>query len=733
MTQLEYKTRGMSTPQDKERIYFSCHPADFLLYAESVFSDILEIQNCAIWYNPGSQGFLSEEDMDLNLGQMKLFVIPVTARFLHENNQARDKEFFYAIEHHIPVLPLMQEPGLEREFNYICGDMQCLSRNVGEDGGEIESYQKKLRQYLKTVLLGDRLAGKVREAFAAYIFLSYRKQDRNLARKLIRRIHEREFCRDIAVWYDEFLMPGEDFDDGILTALHNSSIFVMTVTPNLLEKDNYVMRVEYPEAKKQGKYVLPVEMEHTEEKVLQKDYEDIPGLISIEDEKELTEALTQALESIHIPVTVQKNRTQTERKCGQKEDPRHLFYIGLAYLGGIDVEVDQKRALELIRSAAEAGDEPAVRKMVDMYRTGDGVERNYREAIYWQEILAEILAEKYEQQKKEKYRRKYLNALWHLGDYLFQIRDMKRAEKVYRKMLDCAKAALEKDPSFQNRRNLLASCNNIGNLFRMTGRMKEAEEAYLCSLELAKELVRENRTPESRRDLSVAYDKIGNVCQAGDKLNEAASAFEEGLRITQSLAEEAYTVKNRWDLSVSYNKLGNIYRLEGRLEEAEAVYKKSLALISSLVEETRSAAVRRDLSVACEKLGNIFRSKNNLSQAQQQYEKSLKLRIELVCETGTVENRRDLLVAYGKLGNICMARGRLKEAEEAYRSSLGVARALAGETGAMESRRDLATCYEQVGEVLRKLDRKEESEKAFAMSRRILKRIYPPSQEEGHL
>ena len=58
------------------------------------------------------------------------------------------------------------------------------------------------------ILLGEERL----DAFAAKIFLSYRKKDRALARELMRTIHQDPLLRDVAIWYDEFLTLGEDFN-----------------------------------------------------------------------------------------------------------------------------------------------------------------------------------------------------------------------------------------------------------------------------------------------------------------------------------------------------------------------------------------------------------------------------------------------------------------------------------------------------------------------------------------
>ena len=83
------------------------------------------------------------------------------------------------------------------------------------------------------------------------------------------------------------------------------------------------------------------------------------------------------------------------------KNPEHNFFIGLAYLGGVDVEVDHEKALELITFAAEHNVVEAIDKLVEMYRTGHGVERDYLKAIEWQEKKITCLEEIYNPDQTE--------------------------------------------------------------------------------------------------------------------------------------------------------------------------------------------------------------------------------------------------------------------------------------------------------------------------------------------
>lgn len=174
MSQLQYKTRGMSNPQGKRKVFFCCHPADFESCFPAISDEILSYQNCSIWYENMESATFDTQMRD-NLREMQLFVMPVTTKLLITPNRVLEQEFPFAIENHIPVLPLMQEGGLEELFNLKCGDIQFLDKNA-HDPSAI-SYKQKLDKYLSSVLIGDELAEQVRAAFDAYIFLSYRKKD----------------------------------------------------------------------------------------------------------------------------------------------------------------------------------------------------------------------------------------------------------------------------------------------------------------------------------------------------------------------------------------------------------------------------------------------------------------------------------------------------------------------------------------------------------------------------
>ena len=381
---IQVKTKGGSDPHGKRRVFFACHPDDFDSCFTSICTDIFRTHDCAIFYTDDPvQPF---EDINTDLAQINMFVIAVTLRLLTEPNYAADIILPFSQSAHVPLLPIMLEPGLDELYSRKFGELQYLDfcnrvgRNSDHHDPTTISYEDKLKKYLESVLISDQLARRIRSAFDAYVFLSYRKKDRKYANELMKQIHDDPVCRDIAIWYDEFLVPGESFNTAIEEALEKSRLFTLLVTPNLINEENYVHTVEYPAARKISKQILPVEMVLTDRRELARQYAGIPECSDLRDES----FRTRFAEALSL-VAKEENDT----------DDLHNFLIGLAYLDGIDVEKNTERGIALITRSAEHGLSEAIDKLVDMYHDGIGVPINWETCIKWLEAGVAAARKKY--------------------------------------------------------------------------------------------------------------------------------------------------------------------------------------------------------------------------------------------------------------------------------------------------------------------------------------------------
>ena len=173
---------------------------------------------------------------------------------------------------------------------------------------------------------------------------------------------------------------------------------------------------------------------------------------------------------------------------GNDGDPEHNFFIGLAYLGGIDVEKDYDTALEMISGAAEEGLPEAMEKLVSMYREGEGTARDYDKAIAWQEKLAERYKSIFAETKSENDALRYIDTLWNLGNYVYEKRDIAKAKEIYGEMLSETLSINESFDFVWAKRALSVSYDNLGDIAEAEGSLTEAKRYYALFLEIAEEI-----------------------------------------------------------------------------------------------------------------------------------------------------------------------------------------------------------------------------------------------------
>ena len=364
---IQLKTKNEQPLNDKPRVFFACHPAEHTRYFEGVCAAIFRTHDVALYYDDG-EGGSAEERYDA-LARCQLLVVPVTRLLLTTPNPAMDEVVAAAQREQTPLLPLMMEPGLDslyaREDRF--GERQYLT--PGNTDAETAFFEQTLEQFLHTVLISGDVMADLRRSFRGYVFLSYRKKDRRHARQLLRYIHSLPGCEDVAVWFDEFLTPGESFEKNIDEALQKSQLFLLLVTPQVLEETdgvpNYVVRQEYPAARRAGLPILAVQMEPTDPAALAEAFPGLPACVAPEEEA-FAAQLRQAMTGASVD-----------------ESPEHDLRMGLAYLRGVDVEIDHARAIRCVTRAAEAGWDSAIACLRNLYNGSMGDLPDLPQAAHW--------------------------------------------------------------------------------------------------------------------------------------------------------------------------------------------------------------------------------------------------------------------------------------------------------------------------------------------------------------
>ena len=643
MKELKYRTRGKSSPYQKLNIYFTSHPQNHEQYLNLFSEEILRRYNCTIWYSDDAQRMENPEHL-FNLEQMNLLVIPVTEMLLRQENIAV-QEYFYAVENGVPVLPIVVEENVDQFYIPIFGETQYLDR-TSTDATAI-SYDQKLDRALAHILIGDEEIEKIRKAFDVHIFLSYRKKDREYAQKLMRLIHQNDFCRDVAIWYDEFLNASESFTKQIFTVLANSDFFALAVTPNLFEDGNFVLTEELPAAKTAGKKIIPYELLDTQKErsevikgdsknIAQRDLCQIIECDGVDCEDQ--EAIARSLECIQS-ISLEKAKT----------DYSHNFFVGLAYLYGIEVEKNDVLARNLITEAAESGLPEAIEKLASMYRYGEAVGRDYNVSIQWQIKLTEKL--KLLSQNDDNYDEWLFSALIELVLYLQEVLRKEEANQFAKELCQIAQ--------------------------KLTNRKHNSTYVMLSHYYLA------DNTYGSEQERQKAFLNCCKLCE-----NQYLSA--------KTLAEKQAALQI---LIQSYGVLGGIEYNRKHLSVSREFVEKGVFYCEKLLEMKNSIVYSQLLSIMLSRLCFVELQLNRYKSAKKQIEKAIEIGKQLYEEHLTDVLLRNIGCFYMLLGDVCFYSGEKNKAEEAYQKAKPYCIEYYEKTGNYLSKLNLCTLYFSIAEL----------------------------------
>lgn len=594
------------------------------------------------------------------------------------------------------MLPLLQDPNLINPFNKKYGSIQFLEHALSDSVSQQQA--TKLEMFLTSVLVDEEIQAKIRDAFHSYIFISYRKTDRAYAQELMRLIHQNPLFRDIALWYDEFLIPGENFDVSIEKAIQKSRLFAMVVTPNIIKNNNYVIQKEYPCARQHKIKILPVEFQKTNRTLLKLLYPKIAEPSSPMDQQVLSDTITGCIPS----VTDQPNY----------DSSAHLYLIGLAYLNGIDIEIDKGRAMELFSSAAEKGLPQAAMKIADMYRLGNGVERDYGVSAVWLEKATDLWRTQMHQSGDEEIAIQYLSHLhmliWNWIDLMEHEKGLSVCEELMQaaatwkhltlnwqfarlEMQACIAAGsiCQRENNYErsNQYFLKAEkCNTkIGEDFSVAGladriilyehmadnyagerQYEQALQYYLTALELQNRYFSEFDFVEKPYHIQRCRlcSKAGGAYLEQNNLSQAFPLLSEGLEIAKKLMEMAVPESKRY-MSIIYGQLARLGLAAKNLDASDTYATLCFSFASEDWKDTQSLTAKSAIANAWAVLGDLKQAQQNNDHAEKAYSKALEIKEELLDTNDTTSLYSEIAGLYLKIFTV--NKKRIDLVESAYK------------------------------------------------------------------
>ena len=670
------KTRGDVPPFGKPRVVICPHGLYRGGEAE-LAEDILEAADVAVSYLAGWETVEGAE-LDRYLEGARLVVCLLDRERLVPLVVNQETFFRAAEARGIPILPILRHNCMGQEqcaenYRRLLGNRQYVSSWLDE-------YEEELASYFSSLMAEESLRREVEGAFRGRIFLSYRKKDSAEAAKLLHLLHSLPGMEDVAVWIDDYLTPGEDFSDEIREALVGSDAVVLCVTPNLLEMDNYVMRVEYPLARERGIPVLPVVMAEESHALRDRTFQEIFE-VSLRHcypdvgEKgtfrpSRTADLLRALEAILPPPAEKRSAAKT-------------YLLGMGYFFGIQVEADRERALRLLREAAEGGEPRASEQLAELYSGTHGVAYSEEKRICYYQLAADqreaeaFFAHKAGKDTGELFKK----AMWdreYLINVLLEGRRSLDAIRQSERMLVFAQAVAT-DPRIRTYYRA-THLRQLGDAEVRLDRYAAAAAHLEKSISLWRELVAEQRNISNRQGLGRALLEYAGLAKLEHRYADALAMAEEAYDLVESVAED----NNHNDRDRVVHALAILTKIYYDMDDwsrTEDLCRRYLREAERLCLQKESFYRRASLQDALQIMAAVCRQRNEAEKAVEYDQRSIELSRALAEETEFVGGQKRLFYAALSLGVSLRGANRVEDAALCYEEAKAAAQKVKEEHG----------------------------------------------------
>lgn len=618
---LQHRTRGNAPVKGKQHIFLHADAGDSALrdrLADLILST-KDGDRYAVFYADGPISF----DLDFgsaDLSPMVLYVPLITAGFMAE---CPGSFSFDSIRlKGVSILPVVDDASRMPDFNRRFENAHAISLSMKDPGYEIGI---QLDRLLISPALYDEI---IKDAFTRMLFISYRKKDREQIIRIMKAVRNTKWAAAAAFWFDDYLVPGTDFADGITQAMADSDAVIMAVTPNLPAltdegRKNYVCSEEYPRARNTGRKIIAIEALPTERKQLDDMFgEDFPECIPIDD----SERIGEALESVG-------------RAGEESRDPYVLYLRAMGFLNGIRVEKDPARAIRLLDECAGLGVPEAAYQLAYMYTFGIVVPTDLKAAVEYMNRAFEIAEGMEDPEEKLEWMYRILSnggkdRAIEPGTtpgekdryYEAMIRAIEQFEQDYPD-----RAAAHKDKYLLWKAEMHASLGNVEDGIHTAG---SEEYDQLMEAQRLLDQVSNRWNSEFYRVSAVVNSLLSSWCRAAERHSEALKYARAAADWQEKVAQSDPSFETRWQL-VTYrsNVVGcELFALDntpGMKEQWKRELSKCIEMYEALYAEKKTPVLAGELAGCYE---NMMITARNTAEAEQFVTRALERAEELSCD-----------------------------------------------------------------------------------------------------
>ena len=265
---------------EKKRIFISAHPADRYEWLDTVAEAIESTEVCTAIYNP-----VPSDKGDGLPENTEAVVVLASVKYFTWANSGYVSEFFAAVRGGVRVIPILIEGNQNTVdlVNMRIGKIQYIDATEN-------------RELAMSALVAHLVAEeRVVDRSLPSVFISYRKRDRGYMHEIVESIKSYKDFDKINLWYDEVIVPGENYSKSILRELDECDLFILVVTPSILEPSNYVRKVEYKRATDAGKRIIAIEAEKTDKAALREAFSELTSPVGIKQSGAIFSVLTELI------------------------------------------------------------------------------------------------------------------------------------------------------------------------------------------------------------------------------------------------------------------------------------------------------------------------------------------------------------------------------------------------------------------------------------------------------
>ncbi len=572
------------------------------------------------------------------------------------------------------------------------------------------------------------------------IFISYRHVDAYYLEPVINDILGEEYGIDCAVWYDEYLTPGKEYDGAIRTALEQSNLCVIIITKDTFEEGCYTAEKEIPYMIENHKQILPIIVADLDSRTVEKALKKAGLVKGINVLDRRIQNYGRRLSTILRDRLVNHDETELVRNALEKENsgmttPDEDHWIGVGYLYGIcDRKQDTKRALKIITAAADRNSSLAMKRLADMYFNGIGVTYDYDKAEEWQiKYIAKIneniekVTPDGEKVSYEPLRRKY-EALQKLCDIRLSSAKLDELNIACRQLMNVA-SELGGYANNNETLQMRIDCSwSIGRALYADRRLEEAEEHLGDAVAACREL--KDAAKDKKADFRAAIDHqlaqilydYGRVMEKGYRLNEAEQYYSEGYRLLKNLSGSGRD-ETEPDISGILRHLGEVELKKGDVLIAKKYFADNLSRCRSMLSASDDYNTRYLYANAVYNMAELLFENSSLKEARDSFAEAMDCAAGLLEENDSPDSRRLLAKACGGLGNVLRAEGELEDARVCYLEDIRIMDEILSEVETVQYRRDCGLAYEMLSELCIEMNELEQAEEYLAEARKRFESI----------